>query len=253
MKSVSGVFDARQDAVRAIELLLAIGVSNDRINLLSPDYPEAQYGALPTSDSEAPGMGPALGAVVGGASGAAVGLGLTSLLIPGVGPVAVLGLALSALFGAGGVLAGAAAGDKVESALDDGLPKDEVFVYEDLVRKGKTVLVALVDDDIAPFVRTEMEVAGAQSIDEARKNWWVGIRDEEASYYNGKGGAFDRDEEHYRRGYERALHIDYRGRAYQESLEGLRTCDGDMCETEPYREGYERGSAYYRNSVEKKH
>jgi hypothetical protein len=249
MKSVSGIFDTRQDAVRAIESLRTVGVDNNRINLLSPDSPDAQFGALPTSDSEPPGMGPALGAVVGGASGTALGLGLTSLLIPGVGVVGVLGLAATALFGAGGVLAGAAAGDKIESALDDGLPKDEIFIYEDAVRHGRSVLVAFTEDDMAVTARAEMERAGAKSIDEARHAWWHDIRDAEESHYQSVGGDFASDESIYRRGYERALDVEHRGRSYDEAHDALKACDGDDCDREAYRRGYERGHAYYRTSI----
>jgi hypothetical protein len=250
MKSVSGVFNTRQDAVRAIEALLSVGVRNDRINLLTPEHPDAQFGALPTSDTEAPGMGPTLGAVIGGASGTALGLGLTSLLIPGVGVVGVLGLAATALFGAGGVLAGAAAGDKIESSLDDGLPKDEVFIYEDAVRHGRSALVAFVDDDMAETARAQMVSAGAESIDEARGAWWKEIRDSEAAHYRGQGGDFDRDEELYRRGYERSLNVDNRGRTYDEAHNALRTHDGDACDAAAYRTGYERGHELYRQSRE---
>jgi hypothetical protein len=166
-----------------------------------------------------------------------------------VGAIGVLGLAATALFGAGGVLAGAAAGDKIESALDDGLPKDEVFVYEDAVRHGKSVVVAFVDDGLAETARTQMTESGARSVDEARQAWWSTIRDAEAAHYATVGGDFTSDEMRYRRGYERALDVEYRGRDYDAAHKALKACDGDDCETDAYRRGYERGGMYYKSNL----
>lgn len=248
MKSIAGVFTSRQDAVRSVQHLQALGIENDHINLLTPDNPDAQMNAVPTTEGEQPGMGPAIGAVVGGASGTALGLGLTSLLIPGVGPVALLGLAVTGLFGAGGVLAGAAAGDKLESSLDDGLPKDEIFVYEDAVRKGRSVVIALVDDDMADTVRDALQADGSESVDAARHQWWLGVRSSEEAYYDTSGGKFAEDEPVYRRGFENALHYDRRGKSFDEVQEELRQCERDYCDLEPFRRGYERGRSFYEQS-----
>jgi len=250
MKSVAGVFVNRDDAVRAINQLVTMGVESKQINFLTPDHPDAQLNAVPTTEGEQPGMGPALGAVVGGASGAAAGLGLVSLLVPGVGAVAGLGLAAMALFGAGGALAGAAVGDKVESTLDDGLPRDEIFVYEDALRRGRSVVIVLASDDMEESVRTVLESDGAESVDDAREQWWLGIRDAEEQRYTSAGGDFASDEPVYRRGFESSLHHDYRGRSFDDVQAGLAEkhpeCVGDEC----FQEGFQRGEVYRRKLLE---
>src|SRR5256885_12063847 len=44
------------------------------LNLLTPDSPDGHFAHVPVSDTEQPGMGAAVGSVVGGALGAAGGL-----------------------------------------------------------------------------------------------------------------------------------------------------------------------------------
>lgn len=251
MKSVAGVFVSRDAAVKAINQLKTIGVEDAQISFLTPEHPEAQLNAVPTTEGEQPGMGPALGAVVGGASGAALGLGLTSLLVPGVGAVAAIGLAAMALFGAGGAVAGAAAGDKLESTLDDGLPKDEIFVYEDALRKGRSVVIVLADDEMHDTVRDVLESAGTESVDDAREQWWLGIRDAEEQRYSALGNNFEQAEPTYRRGFETALHHDYRGKSFDEVREQLSGKHADHISENSFRAGYEAGEKYRRNLTEK--
>jgi len=83
---------------------------------------------------------------VGGAAGAAGGMQAIAAMavgfIPGVGPVIAAGLLGAALAGATGAVVGTA----MEHAMANGLPKDEWLVYEDALRRGKTVLIALPSD-----------------------------------------------------------------------------------------------------------
>jgi hypothetical protein len=154
-----------------------------------------------------------------------------SILIPGIGPVTAIGLAALGLLGlVGGTVAGAVAGGALEDALAHGLPKDELYVYKDALRRGRTVLIVLVDDaDQAAAVRAALAQAGAESLDAARAQWWIGMRDAEAEAYDATGGDFAKDEEMYRRGFEAALRGD----------------DADASHTAAFRAGYERGQAYH--------
>jgi len=246
MKSVAGVFRDRDDAVRGIGRLLAIGVENGRISFLTPEHPSAQLGAVPVVEGEAPGMGPALGAVVGGASGAALGAAAASLLIPGIGPIAAIGFAAAALVaGAGGAVAGAALGDGMEGRLDEGVPIDELFIYEEALRRGRSVVIAIVPADLAETARVELLDAGAESLDAARETWWSGLRDAEQDDYRAAGGDFSGDEPVYRRGFESALRSDLRGSGYDQALDRLRVDNPDCYGEECFRRGYERGSRYY--------
>jgi hypothetical protein len=240
MEPVVGIFPSRPAAERAAGLLEEAGVSRDRVNLLAPGGDPAQVADVPTSEAEPPGITRTIGAVAGTAAGAAGGMQIgaaVSLLIPGIGPVIALGVAGAALLGVGGAAVGAA----FEHGGRSGVPRDELFFYEEALRAGKSVVVVLVDDDdAAARARGTLEAAGAESIDAARDAWWIGLRDAEAAAY---AGDFARDERAYRLGFEAALGRG-RGRAYAEVADELRAVHPDVWMTGAFRRGYERGSAY---------
>lgn len=250
MNTVAGIFQTREEAMRAVENLRGLGLPDENLSLLSPGTtaPEAEAD-VPTSDTEQPGMGNALGGLVGGAMGAAGGMTLgaaaASLLIPGVGPIMAAGIVGAALFGAGGAAAGMAAGGALEETIAHGLPHDELFVYEDALRQGRTVVIAQLQDDGQVYdVRAAFDAAGAESVDAARESWWIGLRDAEDEDYTGQGRDFKTDEPVYRRGFEAALHPQMRDASYEESAERLRERYSDDYEHEAFRRGYERGQNY---------
>jgi hypothetical protein len=249
MKAVVGIFTSREAGERAAANLRMLSVPPERINLLIPGAPKEQLAAFPTSDTEQPGMGKALGGVVGGtmgASGGLLGAAVASIIIPGIGPITAIGLAAAALFGVGGAAAGAAVGGALEESMSEGLPKDELFIYEDALKQGRTVVVALADDEHqAETARTSLAQAGAESLDAARDNWWIGLRDAEAEPYHGQGGDFSQDEAVYRHGFEAALQSSTSGKPYEEVQDYLRTYYPQYYNDEAFRRGYERGQAYY--------
>jgi hypothetical protein len=256
MSTVAGIFQSRAEAERAVENLRSAGIAADKINFLTPGTTDEELEAsVPTTETEQPGMGGALGGTVGAALGAAggmhIGAALASLLVPGVGPVLAAGVLGAALLGAGGAAAGAAAGSALEESIE-GLPHDELFVYEDALRQGRTVIIAVTDDDTqADTARSALAQAGAESIDAARESWWVGLRDAEEEEYTGQGRDFKTDETVYRRGFEAAQHPHFRGRAYEEARERLRERYSDAYEAEGFRRGYERGQNYQQSLREK--
>ena len=257
MNTVAGIFQTREDAARAVEDIRRLGLSDGNLSLLSPGTTAPQAEAdVPTSDTEQPGMGNALGGLVGGAMGAAGGMTLgaaaASLLVPGVGPIMAAGIVGAALFGAGGAAAGMAAGGALEDTIAHGLPHDDLFVYEDALRQGRTVVIAQVEDDEqAKGARSALDAAGAESVDAARESWWVGLRDAEDEDYTGQGRDFKSDEPLYRRGFEAALHPQVRGASYEESVERLRARHGDAYEHDAVRRGYERGQSYHKTLRER--
>jgi hypothetical protein len=143
---------------------------------------------VPVSAAEQPGMGKALGALTGAAVGLAGGFELGALVsanVPGVGPVTAIGFLLGTILGLAGAAVGAAAGSALDNALTDGLPEDELFVYEDAVRKHRSVVLAFPDDeDTTESARHLLAAEGAESIDEARKEWWIGLRSAEQEHYS---------------------------------------------------------------------
>ena len=248
MKTISGIFNSREEAERASELLRSRGVPDENVSLLTPGTTQEELDAeVPTTETEQPGMGTALGGTVGGALGVAGGMHLgaaaASLLVPGVGPVFAAGLIGAALLGAGGAAAGMATGTALEGSIAKGLPHDELFVYEDALRKGRSVVIAVVEDEEqAEGLRGALVDAGAESVDAAREQWWLGLRDAEKEEY--QGGDFDSDEAAYRHGFEASLHPSARGRSFGEDESRLRECYGDECEGAAFRRGYGRGQHY---------
>jgi hypothetical protein len=241
MKTVAGIFLSGDDAQRAVVNLESIGVARDDITVLAPGASQRQVDAVPTDEGEQPGMGKALGAVVGGAVGASHGAALVSLMVPGIGPVIASGILGAALLGAGG----AALGGALEDNLSEGLPKDEIFVYEDALRHGRTVLIALVHDDgLADEARVALLAAGAASVDAAREQWWIGLSDVD------KAGYSPDEEETYRRGFEAALHRDTRGRSFEDARDVLARRYADAVRIGAFRRGYEGGQAYHRRFAE---
>lgn len=242
MHTVAGVFTARSDAERAAAALAALGFPGERISVLAPGDGRG-IAAVPTTDAEAPGVGRTIGAVAGAAAGAGGGaqLGVAlSLLVPGIGPVIALGALGALVLGVGG----AALGDAFDRGLREGLPRDEVYVYEDALRQGRSVVVAVAEDrDGAEAARRVFSEAGAESLDAARERWWLGLRDVEAERYRADGGDFEADEARFRAGFEAALGPDCRGREWDSAVDRLRRRYGEACDDPAFRRGYERGQA----------
>jgi hypothetical protein len=248
MEPITGVFRSLPEARAAVDRIGFLGVKRERMNLLTPGGTFDKIDNAPQEQAEQPGMGTAMGAVLGGVAGVAAGpLGAAAfaVMMPGVGSVVAIGLYASAILGMGGALAGAAAGHAAEHASIEGLPKDELFVYEDALRQGRTVVIVLAEDDEQRnAVQSVMTASGAETIDAARKAWWIGLRDGEAQRYEADGGDFGTDEEAFRRGFETALHADARGKSFDEVLDYLQRHAPELVEKPAFRKGFERGRAY---------
>ena len=253
MKIVTGVFGSRNEAEEALRLLKSLGVAEDRIGLLTPGMTDRQVErSVRTTDSEEAGMGKAMGGAVGAAlgvaSGASLGAAAASLLIPGVGPVLAIGLIGAALLGAGGAATGAAVGDSIEEGLGEGLPHEDLYLYEDTLRRGRSVVVAFAEDGSqADRARSALVGAGAEDIDTVRESWWGRLKDAERRKYETDGRDFDRDEPSYRRGFQAALHPKMRGKSFAEAEAELKA--GNDIDA-AFRHGYERGLSYQNDVVE---
>ena len=230
MKTTAAIFRSRADAERAAQRLIALGVAPDHLTVLSPGAHPRD--AVVTDDGEPQGTGAAIGAVVGGATGAAIGMPLgaaMSLMVPGIGPVIALGLLGAALFSA----AGAATGSALETALSQGVPRDDLFIYEDALRRGRSVVIVLTDDEsLAARAEEELSAAGGVDAAAARDDWWAGLREEQRGAYTAE------EESAYRRGFEAALTSDAREPFHDASA--------------PYRRGWERGRLYRGDADERR-
>jgi hypothetical protein len=230
MKAIAAIFGSRADAERAAQHLIALGCAPEYLTVLSPGAePRA---VVPSDEGEPQGTGAAIGAVAGGATGAAIGMPLgaaVSLAVPGVGPVIALGIIGAALFGAGG----AAIGSALESTLSHGVPRDDLFIYEDALRRGRSVAVVLTEDDeLAARARETFSAAGGIDVAAARDQWWAGLRDEERGVYTAT------EESDYRRGFEAAL------------ISAAREPDRDA--SAAYRRGWDRGRLYRGDADERR-
>lgn len=256
METIVGIFDSRADAEQAVTSLQGTGIPHEKLTLLAPGASDERIAEVRTTEGEQPGMGKALGATVGGALGVAGGAQLgavaASFFVPGVGPVIAAGLLGAAILGIGGAATGAAAGGAMEGGLAHGLPRDELFVYEDALRRGRTVVIGFAEDgDVAERGRHVLAAAGAESIDAARESWWIGLRSAEEEEYISQGRDFGKDERTYRRGFETAIQPTLRGRDYDEATGILREKHGDDYTQESFKAGYQRGQDYLRSLKDK--
>jgi len=172
MQTVIGIFTSRDQAYATVTSLRAAGIPRERQSLLLPGTPEPEVERrVPLDAGESPGMGAAVGSVLGGA----VGLSAAAMVLPGVGPIVVAGLLAAGVAGAAG---GAVVGDKVEDRLASGLPRDELPVYEAALRRGRSVVVAAVEnDDEAERARAVFKAARAESVDAGRDGWLAGLEE----------------------------------------------------------------------------
>jgi len=255
MEAVTGVFATRVIADLALHDVHKAGIPGDKITLLVPgsvDQVEKEVQSVPTDATERPGMGTAVGALMGGGI-ALTGGSVLMALVPGLGPVTALGLLGAAILGAAGAAVGASVGGRVEESTYEGLPEDEIFVYEDALRRGHSVVVALADDDpSASRVREVFKKHGAESVDAARERWWTGLRSAEQSHYAKSGGSFDDEEKFYRMGFEAALHARTRCMEFDQvsaemdaAFEDVQSRYPGANVEEPFTRGYQRGREHY--------
>ena len=180
MQSVAGIFRDREAARRAVAALRAPDIAGERVSMLTPGITSAEASArVPMEDAEQPGIGPAIGAVVGTAAGASTGmqiaLAAAVTMLPAVGPVLVTGMLAGAVVGAA---AGLGIGKALEHHGIEGLPKDEWLVYEEALRRGRSVVIAIVDgEERARACRETLAAEGAETVDAARESWRIGLSD----------------------------------------------------------------------------
>jgi hypothetical protein len=179
MQGTAGVFASRGAGEAALTQLRSF-LPADRLNFLTPEATKAEVAAVPTTQDMSP-----VGSVIGGALGGALGLGLgATFVVPGLGLITAAGALAAALLGVGGAVAGSQAFKAVDNVGSQGLPTDELFLYKDALRKGRTVIIALVNNDEEyKRVRNVFQEAGAEKLDPARESWMIGATSSEKLKY----------------------------------------------------------------------
>jgi hypothetical protein len=224
-------------------------------SLLTPGNRRKDLESVAVDAGEQPRLGKAIGAVVGAAGGLSTGGLIVATLVPGVGWVTAVGILGAAVLTAAGATVGAVAGESLENSATRGLPEDEIFVYEDALRKGRTVINVLAEDEAAAApIREVLEREGAESIDAARHQWWIGLRSAEQERYAASGHSFNDDEQYYRLGFEAALHASTRCKEFDQvsgqmasKVEDLKRQLPGVDLTEPFTRGYERRREYHQD------
>jgi hypothetical protein len=171
MKTVIGLFDTASDAHSAQNELIAAGIEQDRISLVTSESNRDLRGDTHdrTEAAEGAGVGATAGALAGGAAGLLASLGL--LAIPGIGGLLALGPIVAALTGAG---IGAAAGGLIGGLVGLGIPEHEAEVYAEGVNRGGTLLSVDVADTDADRVAAILSQHNAVDIDKRASEWESG-------------------------------------------------------------------------------
>ena len=198
--TVTGLFDHYSDATSAVDQLKAAGISEDDISIVSKNA-DGRY--KDNDVGEVAGTGAGIGAAVGGVGGLLTGLGI--MAIPGVGPVVAAGwLAATAAGAVTGAVVGGAAGGLIGALTDSGVDERDAHVYAEGVRRGGTLVTAMVDDGRAaaaeailqrsnwvdlPTRRTAYEGQGWTGFDDASEPYSQAEIDAERARYAGRASA----------------------------------------------------------------
>src|SRR5579859_3774827 len=127
-RTVAGVFEGLPQAETAIQNLFDAGFPNRDLSLVLQS--QASAPRRESSDTRS-----ASGVVAGASAGALLGgvMGLTALVIPGVGPLIAAG-PIAVMISS--ILAGGTAGSLLGSFVGLGIPNEQAQTYEAAVRGG---------------------------------------------------------------------------------------------------------------------
>jgi hypothetical protein len=177
MKTIVGTFGSASAADRAAASLINAGLSPARIRRLTPESSEKEiHSAIPTTETEQAGMGRAVGGLVGGVVGAMLVLTFVAIANKGTGAFGGTSYLLTAAVAGLFAVAGAFAGGALEDRLFRGLPKDEIYFYEEALRRGRSVVFVFAGNKQEEMVRKTLGSAGAASLDAGDQSWKVGIQ-----------------------------------------------------------------------------
>ncbi len=176
MQTLVGIFHTSQQAAQAMQDLLSSGFPSASMGFITGEKGENDLSKLPTTDTERDGMGKSMGAFLGAMIGAGGGLGLgsalASMVIPGVGPILAAGIGAATVLGLGGAAAGAHLGEESEHALDLGIPRDDIFFYRDLLKRGRCLVVVNLNSEEEGEMATEIfHHHSAEDTSAALKEW----------------------------------------------------------------------------------
>jgi hypothetical protein len=149
-----GVFSNRQEAEEALNELKGSGFPMDNISIIARDVDQgAQLGGAEMSDrignKDVAASTGIVGEVAAASTLGSVLVGLSSLAIPGVGPIIAAGTvatALVATVASTGVEAAAISG-LVRALTDLGIPEEQARTYSDRLHQGNYLVILDATDD----------------------------------------------------------------------------------------------------------
>ncbi len=161
MRTVVGLFDARERAEGAINRLMSEGIDRDSISIAMKDAREATALSEATGANDMSAEGATAGAVSGAGVGALVGIALigSTLLLPGLGTFLIGGPIAAALTGAG---IGAASGGLIGGLIGAGIPEEEASHYATGIEKGGIFVSAHVPEGQVANARRIFDEEGSE-------------------------------------------------------------------------------------------
>ncbi len=145
-QTVVGVFDTHEKAVAGVHELREAGFLPAQVSIFAPDVRE--YEGYTDEVGVRVVQAGTLGIVAGGAVGGLSGwvLGLTGLLIPGVGAIALAGPLAGVILG---LIGGTALGGFVGMLVGLGLPRHAAEQYTRELQEGRTLVVVHPDGRVS--------------------------------------------------------------------------------------------------------
>jgi hypothetical protein len=141
---VTALFEDLRSARRVVQDLRRSGIPDRDISIISSGdhYSETDYRTIDgnyfVDDDSHTEEGAEVGAAVGGVGGFVVGL--TTVTIPGVGPVLALGNILASTIT--GAAVGGLAGGIIGLLIDLGVPEERAHLYQEGIRHGHVLVAA---------------------------------------------------------------------------------------------------------------
>lgn len=169
-KRAVGVFPRQENVEAALNELKKANFPIDKVSVIGRDSSEVQELTEDPNkyvrDQTAEGMGK--GALTGGALGGLGGLlvGLSSLAIPGLGPIFFAGSQAAIVGTLAGSFYGAVGGTIIGAVLGNGVSNEQANIYSDRLSQGNYLFV--VDGDLSEIDRAE-SILRSQGI----KDWGV--------------------------------------------------------------------------------
>ncbi len=163
-KAVVGIYNSHVEAEASIKELQQSGFDMKKLSIVGKDYHTEEHVVGYYNTGDRMRVWGKLGAFWGGIWGFVFGSGL--FLIPGIGPLVVLGPLVGWIVGAleGAVVVGglSALGAGLYSI---GIPKDSIVQYEAALKSDKFLVIAHGTADEVNKARSILETTGAAQVD----------------------------------------------------------------------------------------